>query len=500
VFTNTVSKHKNFLLGLVYLSFFIVYFLEGLLLLDPDFGWHLRFGQIVLAKGIIYKDLFSYTMPSYNFIDHEWLSDVLLALFYPIIGKVGFSLIFASILSISLMIQARIVRNRWVLIPFSLSGMSLFSVAGIRPQLFSILFFSIIISLVLNKTNYEKYKYAVPLLFLVWANLHGGFLVGIFVLLLFILFKFIKSKKIIIRDLSILLISIIATFINPYGLNLWKEILVSATDVSLRFRIEEWMPSFLFLNYAFIILSVLSVFMFIKYFKRFNHLEKILFIILFFFAMSSYRNIYFFIPIAIVAIAKGFEFFYKDLFIYPFGRERLIIVSKIVTAFCFLLFILNVVSMIFSIYSQGGPIFYPQNASFFLNTHNSKGQIFSTYNWGGYLIWKVPNKKVFVDGRMPSWKNKNAPLEESKDAFLEWGEVTSGQIPLEKEIKKYNIDTFLLPANFSKVNKNSETINNLMFKILNIKSYDGTALANQLKELGFTKIYKDSIAVIYRKF
>ena len=496
----TVLKNKNFLPGLVYLSFFIVYFLEGLLLLDPDFGWHLRFGQIILAKGIIYKDLFSYTMPSYNFIDHEWLSDLFFGFAYPLIGKFGLSVFFAFIISLSLFIQARIVTNRWVFIPLLLSGMSLFSVAGVRPQLFSILFFSIIISLVLNKTNYEKYKYAIPLLFLAWANLHGGFLFGMFILLLFFFSKSIKSQRIIVEDCFIFAFSIIATFINPYGLNLWKEILLSATDVSLRFKIQEWMPSFLFLNYAFVALSVLSVIIFIKYFKKFNHLERILFIILFFFGISSYRNISFFIPIATVVIVKGFNFFYKDLFAYPFGRERLIIVGKITTISCFLLFILTVFSMTFSAYLHPKLIYYPQNASIFLNANSSKGQIFSTYNWGGYLIWKIPDKKVFVDGRMPSWKNKNAPKSESKEAFLEWGEVTSGKIPLENEIKKYNIDTILLPNNFSSANKYSNIIDNLAFKALGIKSYDGTILENQIKELGFVIIYKDSIAVAYRKF
>jgi hypothetical protein len=378
--------------------------------------------------------------------------------------------------------------------------MSLFSVAGVRPQLFSILFFSIIISLVLNKTNYEKYKYALPLLFLVWANLHGGFLFGVLVLLLFVFYKSISFRKIIYKDYLVLALSTLATFINPYGLNLWKEILLSATDVSLRFKVQEWMPSFLFLNYAFIVLSVLFVVIFIKFFKRFNHFEKILFMVLFFFGMSSYRNISFFIPIAIVVIAKGFDFFYKDLSAYPFGRERLIIVGKITAIFCLPLFILTVISMIFSASSQGELISYPKNASIYLSAHSSRGQIFSTYNWGGYLIWKIPGKKVFVDGRMPSWKNNNAPKNESKEAFLEWGEVTSGEIPLENEIKKYNIDTILLPSNFSNANKYSNIIDNLAFKALGIKSYDGTILENQIKELGFTKTYKDSVAVVYRKF
>ena len=40
----------------------------------------------------------------------------------------------------------------------------------------------------------------------------------------------------------------------------------------------------------------------------------------------------------------------------------------------------------------------------FLTQNQIKGKIFNYYNWGGYLIWRYPSEKVFIDGRMVSWQ------------------------------------------------------------------------------------------------
>src|SRR3989344_2129018 len=44
--------------------------------LDPDFGWHVRTGQLILERGIPHQDWYTFTMPSFAWIDHEWLFNV----------------------------------------------------------------------------------------------------------------------------------------------------------------------------------------------------------------------------------------------------------------------------------------------------------------------------------------------------------------------------------------------------------------------------------------
>jgi hypothetical protein len=60
---------------------------------------------------------------------------------------------------------------------------------------------------------------------------------------------------------------------------------------------------------------------------------------------------------------------------------------------------------------------YPMGAVKYLKENPIKGRMFNEYNWGGFLIWQYPEKKVYIDGRMPSWR-----LGEYK-VFEEFGQV-----------------------------------------------------------------------------
>ena len=68
-------KNRYLKLCFVFLIF-LALFIKGLFLLDPDFGFHIRGGQIINLTGVPKLDPFSYTMPSFPVIDHEWLTDL----------------------------------------------------------------------------------------------------------------------------------------------------------------------------------------------------------------------------------------------------------------------------------------------------------------------------------------------------------------------------------------------------------------------------------------
>ena len=68
---------------------FILSWVRGTFMLDPDFGWHLRMGQIILQTGIPATDPFSYTMQSYPFVDHEWLTNIGFSYLHPLIEIPG---------------------------------------------------------------------------------------------------------------------------------------------------------------------------------------------------------------------------------------------------------------------------------------------------------------------------------------------------------------------------------------------------------------------------
>src|SRR5437870_1663221 len=88
---------KHFGLLFVVLISFSYFWLRGTLFLDPDFGWHVRMGNLILASGIPATDPFSYTMSSYPFGDHEWLTNIFLAKAMGGIGYIFLAALFAVI-------------------------------------------------------------------------------------------------------------------------------------------------------------------------------------------------------------------------------------------------------------------------------------------------------------------------------------------------------------------------------------------------------------------
>src|SRR5258708_1095243 len=94
---NKTMRLRVFLGGL-FIFLFAFFVLHAMVTQDPDFGWHIQFGRLITTTGTIpLTDQYSYTMPSYHFVDHEWGMDVLLAFFYDRFGRwpliIGFSLI-----------------------------------------------------------------------------------------------------------------------------------------------------------------------------------------------------------------------------------------------------------------------------------------------------------------------------------------------------------------------------------------------------------------------
>src|SRR5262249_8043117 len=158
-------------------------------------------------SGIPKTDPFSYSMPSYPFVDHEWLSNIIIYLIYSKIGWLALAVLYSIIPLWALLIQVLRLpsRNRTLLLILSAVSISVF--VGIRTQMVSILFFSIVTAFFTDNKFYQKYKYFLPFLFLIWANLHGSFAIGIAVFGLYLLVKFFKDRKIVLSDLTLLTVS-----------------------------------------------------------------------------------------------------------------------------------------------------------------------------------------------------------------------------------------------------------------------------------------------------
>lgn len=490
---------KNKILKLSVILVIFIVWAKASYSLDPDFGWHLRAGQLVLENGIQYKDPFSYTMPSYPYADHEWLTNILIAKVYSLTGFIGLGLIFALMTVLALLIQIK-KYSHFIVVPFILSSLVLVSFAGIRPQIITWVFFSILIRVILDEKLWRKFKFYFPFLFLIWANLHGGFVIGVIALISKILIITWQKKILIKSNFVILLLAVAITLINPYGFGLWRELWMSLSDNSLRFLIGEWRPALFFINYPIWFYFALSSVLVFRYKKKFTLLEIVFYLEFLLAGMLSIRNMPFWIIISFPLTAKAIYFLYSEIKRYKKSILRFNMLYKLLTGFSVLLMLLSIADTSREIAAWKEEKAYPKKAIEFLIKNDSKGEVFSYYNWGGYLIWKYPSKKVFIDGRMPSWRWNVYSSKESNYAFKDYRKILDGEVRFEEATYKYNIDTVLLPlekkGTDTLLGKISERINKHFYS----KAGGYPSLTKQIELDGWIKIYKDDVSVIYRRY
>jgi hypothetical protein len=293
-----ISKALNSrkFLTICYALFLLItfsFFLDSALsFIDPDFGWHLRFGKLIATNGIPFTDPFSYSMPSYKFVNHEWLTDRILSSVYRPETGTFIASIFVFITILAFFLQFSLLPlTKWTFLLYFCTLFSIKMFVGIRPQVISWLFFSFIWYLIYNEKRWQRWRLLVPFVFLLWGNLHGGFPMGIALLIVQSIAQFWKIKRIPIADSLITLLSIGATFINPYGVFLWAEIFVSVLDPSLRWTVQEWLPAPMtahLILWLYVTCSAVLVFL---YRKNLSYVSLFVYIFYLFAGLSSIRHI-----------------------------------------------------------------------------------------------------------------------------------------------------------------------------------------------------------------
>jgi hypothetical protein len=158
---------------------------------STDLWGHIRFGQLIASEGhLIPHALFAYSFPppGPQWIDHEWLAQVIIALCYDAGGVVGLKLmkLTCTTIMIILLARANAETGASLTLQFSVLIVTAFTLLPqmqLRPQLFTFVLLAALV-LILARSTYGRRTtpWVVTALFVPWANLHGGFIVGIVVL------------------------------------------------------------------------------------------------------------------------------------------------------------------------------------------------------------------------------------------------------------------------------------------------------------------------------
>jgi hypothetical protein len=225
---------------------------------DADLWGHLRFGADLLAgHGLSAADPYSFTADT-PWVNHEWLSELLLAAFYRGAGPLGLNLLKLVIIALIGLLTWR-TGERHGGSPFALTLLTtlvLFAsytrTQNLRPQLFSALLFTLLLVLLERRAHRGKgapggdrslaASIVVPALFCVWANAHGAWIVGFATLCVWAAFDVLEERSVgaIARGSALVLASAAATLVNPYGAGNWA--FLRRTVGLSRDDITDWTP------------------------------------------------------------------------------------------------------------------------------------------------------------------------------------------------------------------------------------------------------------------
>ena len=378
---------------------------------DPDVWWHLKAGEYIFSKGIPHTDPFSFTAAGTPWVLHEWLSEVL---FYFVVEKLGFFALtllmgVCGVFVILLLFVAARLAGGDVLTSFAVAslGLSLSSVVvGVRPQIFTILFLSAQYAILLahdstiSHWRAPKLVWLLPPLMCLWANLHGGYIIGIAVLALWSVQHKFRSSVVVP-----IVCAVAATLFTPNGFHGWwyPFTYAGSGNASMVF-LQEWQsPNFHLSMYLPLLVAVcvictvgvLGVFPGALGFAYSGGV--ILFLAL---ALRSARHSPLFgvalVPVLAVAVVTRLPFLsavmrrYSPPIVGSFLSLAVVVVMLVAPK------VAPVAPQLGVLPNQVG---VPQKSVEYLRS-KAPQPLFNEYAWGGYCIYSLfPEWKVFIDGR-----------------------------------------------------------------------------------------------------
>ncbi len=386
---------------------------------DTDVWWHLRGGEYILSHGEVPRaDPFSHTRLGQPWIDHSWLSQVLLYLIYSALGDTGLAL-YTAVLAVAAMfpVYALCRGDRYVrLFTLVLTASAAAIFWSPRPQMLSFLLGAVVLYLLHRYRERGRVNlFQIPILMALWANLHGGFTIG-FILMVGVVAGEVAEhiwgtgvERMPGREVArlglVLLISAMAVMLNPYGPTIYTYPLKVAGMEVLRERIEEWAsPDFHRANvlpFAAMLLGQMVVLGLSR--RRAAWTDLILTSGTALMALSAARNISLYAIVAAPVLSEHVSGLLDELgWRLP---ERLPSRSQaLLNAVLILAVAMGVAAYSYSalrpesVAEMEGDVL-PVAATEFLRDYPDDGPMFNLYRWGGYLMFNLPDRLVYVDGR-----------------------------------------------------------------------------------------------------
>jgi hypothetical protein len=380
---------------------------------QSDTWWHLRAGKEMWARGqVLLVDDFSTVAFGRFWPNHEWLTQLI---FYGLFSLGGLPLLTAG--------AALSVTGAWFLVTRLMRGpadvrLFLAGVAlpvwipawSVRPHVFSLFFVALFAWLVVRR----RYVW-LPVMMIVWANLHGGAALGLAVLCGALLSGLLVARELVKPLLFSGLACLIATHLTPLGLAFWPSV-VESIALSRADDLQEWRAPLGAIHLPFWALASFFVGSCLVRWRRLDRDTALIAgaaIAILVLAARHARNAAPFTLLAIPAISAMLE-----------GPRRAHSSPESRSGWTtFAVAALAATSVCWISYAWSRPLpslrWQPMRDEAALAIASCPPPIYNEYNEGGYLLWFVPSHRVFVDSRQdpypPDFLQNQRATERSAD-------------------------------------------------------------------------------------
>jgi hypothetical protein len=394
---------------------------------DPGLGWHLRTGELILTTGMIPRlDPFLFGGEASPWVSNQWLADVLLYLAYSGGSWLGLHIFcFAIAFSAFFLVFGRSALDPSKPVPAQNVAFALAVLCGAvhwitRPVVFSLLGFAIVDAMIRAHRNgrlsSQRFVASTGIVFLLWANLHPAFVLGLVLLGLYAASlvwesywpashpRLLGSLRAARMPLLAALVGSLASAVNPWGFSLHLAAAGLGANTFFMSLNTEWLPpspeGYQFLPFfaAIVLLMVGGV----RGGSFFDVSKTILFAVL---SFKAGRFVPFFGIAAYPSLVAAVQRVIEDLRLQRFLNQRPVTLAPVKFVAVGLIAASAVVmwfypAMVAVDLSARHPVLAIRAAFNDLPPTHNHPQVFHTPNWGGAIIWETfPRRVAWIDDR-----------------------------------------------------------------------------------------------------
>ena len=232
---NKINR-EAFIKGAVFLlllSLIVVIFWQKTEFSSSDLGRHIENGRVVFSNpSVLFSNFYSYTEPGIRFVNHHWLSGVVYYGSYLAFGFSGLHVLNILVVLAAFIIFFLLARKKANFYTVSLLSLPVIFLLServeVRPEIFSYLFLGITwLMLESKKISGKKRLFILFPLFVLWANMHICFFLGLGLVFFWLADKIIrdshfsdfrKIRKVFNRfkiEISLFISLIVASLLTP---------------------------------------------------------------------------------------------------------------------------------------------------------------------------------------------------------------------------------------------------------------------------------------------